>query len=67
MSDWMPIETAPRDGTAFLAFVPNYGCVVMQRDRNLWAVALIDAEGDPVNYFDPTHWMPLPNPPQPQS
>lgn len=67
MSDWQPIETAPRDGTTVLAGAQG-------RDGHLWhplPLRFLDgrwradfAEGgwrsiDP----QPTHWMPLPEPP----
>ena len=62
---WQPIETAPRDGTPFLVwlpkkslgshvhaatFHPNVKCVGHQ--------FAFDLESQP------THWMPLPEPPQ---
>ena len=64
---WHPIETAPRDGKDFL-------CIWSVDPENPhWATYGIgywlgksksptarDSVGD---YFDPTHWMPLPAPP----
>jgi hypothetical protein len=67
MSEWQPIETAPKDGTAFIGYSPEYG----------WAGTVrFDLEDDE----DPeignpnweflgatvccTHWMPLPEPPK---
>ena len=66
MSEWMPIETAPRDGTKFDAW---------QRERviNVFWSAVQEGwcvEGDydpeeptPLPFPEPTHWMPLPEPP----
>jgi hypothetical protein len=60
-SGWQPIETAPRDGTLIL----------------MWIEHTIDIKGGPMiggwhkkigfsaSRFDvPTHWMPLPPPPE---
>jgi hypothetical protein len=65
MSPWKPIETAPKDGTAFLAYVAS-----LNADRQditiihwsgwvdgVWETSIghklgVDRE--------PTHWMPLP-------
>ena len=78
MSEWQPIETAPKDGTPF------FGWEEPQRG-NQWPVVIMwseyDDEGkdeigeegfwlyceellaDVAGEAEPTHWMPLPNPP----
>lgn len=55
---WQPIETAPRDGTEVLVYVPDYDSLtIAQRfGVGLWE----GADGD---YYYPTHWQPLPAPP----
>ena len=42
MSEWMSIESAPRDGTAILAEIPGHGsdCVIA------WSGGLLDSNGD---------------------
>lgn len=49
--DWQPIETAPKDGTPVLTW-DGAECMVL---------AYYD-DGTP-DYYQPTHWMPLPHPP----
>lgn len=74
MSEWQPIETAPKDRTHILLFVGNdkpqivvaYYESFVTEDGTVewWAYAdwlLQDAAGE---IFGPTHWMPLPPPPQ---
>jgi hypothetical protein len=57
---WQPIETAPKDGTDMLVY--QNGCF------DVASVWWIDDNGDAV-WFNgdvvvyPTHWMPLPDPP----
>lgn len=67
MSEWQPIETAPRDGTEVLIYCPpgeHYegmytaaydtlmgGCWTDNARRTLWPLPA-------------THWMPLPSPPR---
>jgi len=60
MSDWHPIETAPKDGRRFIAFSPMYGVTAAHFDStsgmiNLHSCLYQDAEV--------THWMELPAPP----
>lgn len=64
--EWMPIETAPKDGTSILIFEPcsnrclyNRIYVVHYSDKS-WA----ESDGEMYSVFYPTHWMPLPNPPK---
>ena len=62
MSDWQPIETAPRDGTMILCYHPKYGMILPGvwdgGDQN--AFELKDERLEYVKDFYPTHWMPLP-------
>lgn len=51
---WRPIETAPKDGTCFLA-KQGYAMVTTYWHRDHWAK---------VDWLDPVEWMPLPPPPK---
>jgi len=63
--DWQPIETAPKDGTRFLAYEDgnHYAlewCPDMPCGGGYWASYC----GQYVTMSpEPTHWMPLPAPP----
>jgi len=67
-SAWMPIETAPKDGTMILTCSCN---TVYYPQTSVWASYHPNAEGkqcwrtDRVcgDKLNPTHWMPLPPPP----
>jgi hypothetical protein len=74
VSEWQPIETAPKDGTAFRAYAPE----LIHPDFNPWGSveAVFDGESQFVGavwdgchdiwrteIIQPTHWMPLPAPP----
>lgn len=71
MTEWQPIETAPKDGTAILAFMPDAAeqfriMPIEMLDFNdgdgpQWWQADVD-DGYPLE-VTPTHWMPLPQPP----
>lgn len=75
---WQPIESAPRDGTFFLAVVKGFAPAVAQwttdfrpegeftflepgmfADESHWDEMV--AQTDP---WEPTHWQPLPAPPE---
>ena len=68
MTDWQPIETAPRDGTTVLGYLPGRRLdedrddVVTIYWHDLWGTPgwCITESGEGVG---PTHWMPLPEPP----
>ena len=69
LTDWQPIETAPKDGTEVLLWTDEYPRVVSASYREFgewegWtftdeALADIQPEGP----REPSHWMPLPPPP----
>jgi len=65
MSEWKPIDTAPRDGTYVLGYREGEGWMTviywsdyLYKGGN-WR-ALYCEKGD----WWPTHWMPLPQPPK---
>ena len=65
MTDWQPIETAPRDGTWILLTGGSVGWD-WDGDSKPRVVAAQFSErnaGHYGEYENPTHWMPLPEPP----
>jgi hypothetical protein len=73
--NWQPIETAPKDGTALLVIngpKGGYYTESFQIGIARWSRAyghksdewLSTVCCDGVSAFEPTHWMPLPEPPQ---
>ena len=56
--NWQPIETAPKDGTEILVVEPDGEMYVAFWNiyESLWFYG--------VDLCVPTHWMPLPQPPQ---
>lgn len=70
---WKPIESAPKDGTVVLGwpctgrYNRDYPApMVWERGDEAWFFAAADyGEFYNVNNSDaPTHWMPLPTPPE---
>lgn len=72
MSEWQPIESAPKDGRPIIAFIPaeeyagNCLCVffdIREGAKGRWKVT-----AGSMNWHIPqqhiTHWMPLPEPPK---
>jgi len=65
--NWQPIETAPKDGTRFLAFDGNIMAVCRMENISTSQPLFVCRvpEWDHENYDHPnfTHWMPSPAPP----
>lgn len=67
--EWQPIETAPRDGPAILAIFENFEAklilVCIRWIEDMWVAGR--CEGGKISCIvrSPTHWRPLPAPPQP--
>jgi hypothetical protein len=61
---WQPIESAPKDGTRFIASLvcassgKRWVAADVSWHRNHWC-----SDGD--GCVDATHWQPLPEPPEP--
>ena len=69
-SDWQPIETAPRDGSQVVVWNPDnpYGewplMAQWHAPSQTWSIHI---EGQRIWLglpLDPTHWIPLPEPPE---
>jgi hypothetical protein len=59
MSEWQPIETAPKDGTFVLVWDSYYGCPEIARATNDGTFFT----GDWDFKCRATHWQHLPGPP----
>lgn len=72
-SRWHPIETAPKDGTRFLAAEPDdgwlIGAFIWCKTSHVPLYGFHFTDGDPENWniAKPTHWQPLPTPPTQES
>ena len=73
MSEWLPIETAPRDGTKILVFTRWVGdaASIGPEPFEEVQIAFFEANGEcgteelVCSYIgDPVCWMPLPKPPE---
>ena len=71
MADWQDISTAPKDGTPILLYddrvvVGWWGAV--DPDGEAWKFLDTVCEGDHLNWwvwgYGPSHWQPLPKPPE---
>jgi len=75
MTDWQPIETAPKDGAWLLVFEPSdyppnvhvvrWGLPEYwgKSGDETWVTMAIGPNPDTYNADEATHWMPLPNDP----
>ena len=80
MTEWQPIETAPKDGTRVLLFFPVFGTAPRQ-EFGCWDQQPYHKKPNPYWSGDcertygglwyrsnpPTHWMPPPAPPLPSN
>jgi hypothetical protein len=71
VTQWISIETAPKDGRSILVWAPGQepekAIWDSQPDCNCWCIDVVGPwECNPL-YFVPTHWMPLPLPPEDKS
>ena len=66
---WQPIETAPKDGSVFLGYWLGKmrDCSALQReDGVIWTFGAFSFHEEMRKGNIPTHWMPLPPPPEVQ-
>ncbi len=66
MSDWQPIETAPKDGTRVLFWLADEGfpCLASWRKWDGYEGFFLWDMGDFADHNLPSHWMALPHPPE---
>ena len=67
MMTWRPIESAPRDGTAFFGWLPDRVGYVARQDIAIcywseWGAGIWAINGHNGAASQPTHWQPLPPP-----
>ncbi len=60
MAEWQPIETAPQDGTRILVFTVHGDIEISE----WYTICIFDPPTEGWNSNEPTHWMPLPEPPK---
>lgn len=64
MSDWQPIETAPKYGDILVYCADTDEQFVVFRRKRAWIYAhVIDGKIRITVACEPTHWRPLPEPP----
>ncbi len=60
---WQPIETAPKDGDWVLSWDGECLAIVHWSEYYEGFIVSHDAEEYAWQNYSPTHWMPLPEPP----
>ncbi len=65
---WKPIDSAPRDGRLFYVITAGMNIPVLAKWEDRWESVRIYLAGGAqeftVNVANPTHWMPIPDPPE---
>ncbi len=64
MTEWLPIETAPKDGTKVLLHCDKFVPIVCEWHGGSWRNIWGEFESTWPSKWKPTHWMPLPPSPQ---
>lgn len=59
MSDWLPIDTAPKDGTLILCWPRDDEHATAYWQEGRWRVGCCGQ-----SYYNIKYWMPLPSPPE---
>lgn len=61
-NEWQPIETAPKDASRILIYDDEFGrgIVYWHLNRKCWC----SDEDSILDYWEPTHWQPLPEVPK---
>lgn len=73
--NWQPIETAPKDGTEIIAMYMHIDTQIVHnafwledeegKDTGWWSYDKSEVSRVQLDdYWTPTHWMPLPPPPE---
>lgn len=76
MTDWQPIKKAPKDrsiiigwfrpaGHGLLSTEWNTRCAWWDKEEKAWTDWAVESFSyEEVQHYNPTHWMPLPEPPK---
>ena len=67
-NEWQPIETAPKTGVNICSWCKEYGLTICswtghEDENGNFEEGWISFDGGMTFKLDPTHWIPLPNPP----
>ena len=73
MTEWQPIETAPKDGIPVLIYSGlrvDIESILIDHEKSIYISSfdgdwwIWDGKYGPEYAYEPTHWMPLPEPPK---
>lgn len=67
MSAWQPIESAPKDGTRVLIYQGGHVYIAWWDEKDwtgVWVIFDCDDSFYSLTADHPTHWLPLPDPPE---
>jgi hypothetical protein len=64
MSEWQPIESAPRNGTRFLARVFDPDTHIVKAVESYWCGRTASFMAEDCENYRISRWVPLPPPPE---